>query len=265
MLVLNERHQVDVVLAADDEDAPVGVTVGVRVFEDVEQVPRSIWKTTSSNPMPRSALSFAFFASSQAKYFTAISVAQRVPVRHTLASAPVCPPVCPNAVRRPSSGIQRQPSYQKKTGLKSPISGPSCDFWQPQQTAAFSLSATSPQTLSIREISTCQIQLFLSDLQRFFKPSPSSTSARKSPDFTMRDPQTLGTLAKRHGESRARGWRALCVVSVLRWVGVRVPMITASRVPNQTTSAAEPAAGRASFASVYLPRHILQPSAILIS
>jgi hypothetical protein len=44
--------------------------------------------------MPRSALSFAFFASSQAKYFTAISVAQRVPVRHTLASAPVCPAVC---------------------------------------------------------------------------------------------------------------------------------------------------------------------------
>src|SRR2546428_761704 len=29
-----------------------------------------MWKTTSSNPMPRSALSFAFFASSQAKYFT---------------------------------------------------------------------------------------------------------------------------------------------------------------------------------------------------
>src|SRR4051794_17423789 len=32
--------------------------------------PRSMWKTTSSNPMPRSVLSFAFFASSQAKYFT---------------------------------------------------------------------------------------------------------------------------------------------------------------------------------------------------
>ncbi len=29
-----------------------------------------MWKTMSSNPMPRSALSFAFFASSQSKYFT---------------------------------------------------------------------------------------------------------------------------------------------------------------------------------------------------
>ena len=38
-------------------------------------------------PEPRSALSFAFFAPSQAKYFTAIGVAQRVPERHTLASA----------------------------------------------------------------------------------------------------------------------------------------------------------------------------------
>jgi hypothetical protein len=32
--------------------------------------PRSMWKTMSSNPMPRSALSFAFFAASQSKYFT---------------------------------------------------------------------------------------------------------------------------------------------------------------------------------------------------
>src|SRR5919109_2771504 len=32
--------------------------------------PRSMWKTMSSNPMPRSVLSFAFFASSQSKYFT---------------------------------------------------------------------------------------------------------------------------------------------------------------------------------------------------
>ena len=31
-----------------------------------------MWKTMSSNPMPRSALSFAFFASSQSKYFTDI-------------------------------------------------------------------------------------------------------------------------------------------------------------------------------------------------
>jgi hypothetical protein len=58
VLVLDERHQVHVVLAEDDEDALADVTVGVRVLQDVEQVPRSIWKTTSSNPMPRSALSF---------------------------------------------------------------------------------------------------------------------------------------------------------------------------------------------------------------
>jgi hypothetical protein len=38
MLVLDERHQVHVVLALDHEDALAGVPVGVRVFQDVEQV-----------------------------------------------------------------------------------------------------------------------------------------------------------------------------------------------------------------------------------
>ena len=38
MLVLDERHQVHVLLALDDEDALAGVPVGVRVFQDVEQV-----------------------------------------------------------------------------------------------------------------------------------------------------------------------------------------------------------------------------------
>jgi hypothetical protein len=38
MLVLDERHQVHVVLALDDEDALAGVPVGVRVFQDIEQV-----------------------------------------------------------------------------------------------------------------------------------------------------------------------------------------------------------------------------------
>ena len=37
-------------------------------------------------------------------------VTQRVPTRHTLASAPVCPPVCPNSVRDP---INRQPTPTK--------------------------------------------------------------------------------------------------------------------------------------------------------
>jgi hypothetical protein len=69
-------------------------------------------KTTSSNLMPRFALSFAFFASSQAKYFTAMSVALRVLDRHTLASSPVCPAVCPNAVQERSVGTQRHPAFQ---------------------------------------------------------------------------------------------------------------------------------------------------------
>src|SRR4029453_13658541 len=38
VLVFHERQQVHVVLAPDDEDALAGVTVGVRVFQDVEQV-----------------------------------------------------------------------------------------------------------------------------------------------------------------------------------------------------------------------------------
>ena len=38
MLVLDERHQVHVVLAADDEDALAAVTLGVRVLQHIEQV-----------------------------------------------------------------------------------------------------------------------------------------------------------------------------------------------------------------------------------
>ena len=38
MLVLDERHQLHAVLALNDEDALEGVPVGVRVFQDVEQV-----------------------------------------------------------------------------------------------------------------------------------------------------------------------------------------------------------------------------------
>src|ERR1700680_2363968 len=38
VLVLDERHQVHVVLALDDADALAGVPVGVRVFQDVEQI-----------------------------------------------------------------------------------------------------------------------------------------------------------------------------------------------------------------------------------
>jgi hypothetical protein len=38
VLVLDERHQVHVTLATDYEDTLAGVTVGVRTFQDVEQV-----------------------------------------------------------------------------------------------------------------------------------------------------------------------------------------------------------------------------------
>ena len=67
MLVFDKRYDVNVVLAPDNEHALVAVTVGVPVLENVEQVAALMWKTTSSNPMPRSALSLAFFASSQSK------------------------------------------------------------------------------------------------------------------------------------------------------------------------------------------------------
>jgi Leucine Rich repeat len=43
--------------------------VGVRMFQDVEQVAALDVEDDVSNPMPRSVLSFAFFASSQSKYF----------------------------------------------------------------------------------------------------------------------------------------------------------------------------------------------------
>ena len=37
--------------------------------------------------------------------------------------------MCPKAARSPSSGSKRQPSFQRKTGLKSSISGPLHDFY----------------------------------------------------------------------------------------------------------------------------------------
>src|SRR6267154_785600 len=51
--------------------------------------------TISSNPMPRSAFSFSFLASSQVKYFTDQSVSKCVPVRHTLGAAELCLFLCP--------------------------------------------------------------------------------------------------------------------------------------------------------------------------
>jgi len=39
VLVFGERHQADVVLALDHENALASITVGVRVLKDVEEVP----------------------------------------------------------------------------------------------------------------------------------------------------------------------------------------------------------------------------------
>ena len=62
VLVLDEQHEVHIVLASDDEYALAGVTVGFRCSRISSRSPRSMWKTMSSKPIPRSALSFAFFA-----------------------------------------------------------------------------------------------------------------------------------------------------------------------------------------------------------
>ena len=75
MLILDERHQIHVVLSSDDENALAAVTLGVRVLQDIEQVASLDVEDDFFEPDARSALSFAFFASSQAKHFTAMSVA----------------------------------------------------------------------------------------------------------------------------------------------------------------------------------------------
>src|SRR5258706_8791671 len=99
--------------------------------------PRSMWKTTSSNPIPRSALSFAFFASSQSKYFTdnqlSTTCAHQAHVGIGQSVPKSVPTRGPNPVIRQPTAT-RQP---KKTGLKSWISGPFRDSWQPQQTAIY--------------------------------------------------------------------------------------------------------------------------------
>jgi hypothetical protein len=38
VLILDERHQIHVVLSSDDENALAAVTLGVRVLQDIEQV-----------------------------------------------------------------------------------------------------------------------------------------------------------------------------------------------------------------------------------
>jgi hypothetical protein len=61
-------------------------------------------------------------------------------------------------------------------------------------------SATSPQTLSVREISTWLSDILQSPRRRVFKPSPLPESAGKPADSANASPRTLGTLAARHRE-----------------------------------------------------------------
>jgi hypothetical protein len=62
LVILDERHEVHVVLASDNGDALAGVAVGVRVFQDVQQVATLDMEHDVLDPMPRSFLTFAFFA-----------------------------------------------------------------------------------------------------------------------------------------------------------------------------------------------------------
>jgi len=80
------------------------------VFQDVEQVPTLDVEDDVLEPNTAIRPELRVFASTEAKYFTAISVARRVPKRHALASALVCPPVCPKAaeIRHPSPN----PNYE---------------------------------------------------------------------------------------------------------------------------------------------------------
>src|SRR5262245_58623228 len=54
VLILDERHQVHVVLSSDDENALAAVTLGFGWSRISSRSPRSMWKTISSNPTPRS-------------------------------------------------------------------------------------------------------------------------------------------------------------------------------------------------------------------
>src|ERR1700704_4927179 len=51
--------------------------------------------TISSNPMPRSAFSFSFFASSQVKYFTDLSLSKVCAFKAHTRRSELCPFLCP--------------------------------------------------------------------------------------------------------------------------------------------------------------------------
>ncbi len=69
MLILDERHQIDVVLTSDDEDALAAVTLGVRVLQDIEQVASLDVEGDFFEPDAALRPELRFFASSQSKYF----------------------------------------------------------------------------------------------------------------------------------------------------------------------------------------------------
>ena len=112
MLVLNERHQVQVVLALDDEDALAGVTLGVRVLQDVEQVVTVDVKNDVLVPDAAIRLELRVLRVVPSEVLLLPAQHNACSDRHTLASSPVCPPVCPNAVQERSSGSQHQPAVQ---------------------------------------------------------------------------------------------------------------------------------------------------------
>jgi hypothetical protein len=100
---------VHVVLAPDAEDALPGMTVGVRVQDAALDVEDDVLE-------PNAALfsRFAFFASSQAKYFTTCRIARRCPEGthwHRL-SVPKSVP------KRGPQTIIRQPTPTKKANKK---------------------------------------------------------------------------------------------------------------------------------------------------
>jgi hypothetical protein len=72
LFILDERYEVYLLLARRTTKMRcTGVAAGFGCSRMSSRSPRSMW-TTSSNPRPRSALSFAFFASSPSKYFTVL-------------------------------------------------------------------------------------------------------------------------------------------------------------------------------------------------
>src|SRR5207245_9614921 len=111
MLVLDERHEVRVVLVSDDEDALARVALGIRVLQNVEQVATLDVEhhVLESDAAVRPEL--RVFGLVPGEVLHRPSVAQRVLDRHTLASPPKCAQEC--APERSPTTIIRQPTRTK--------------------------------------------------------------------------------------------------------------------------------------------------------